>query len=408
LVLKAATASPLLTVQTTGTDPSSGGWPTGMIALSHLRLTSAGGKLDTQGQSVAHALSIVSGTWLPWVVLDDVTATNMPADGVNEQGNAAVLWGLNSKFVNNGRDGALCSGADDWRFWNTEFSENTLDNLSLYSCGPVEIEQTNNYSAGRYGLYVTGTTEAFVNNFSFDRNQQGGIYIDSSTRPAGQGILYLTQGYIGLNGSKAANTYPDIMAYGGTGRIVMSQVEMDAPYPDDGSEYSNYNIEFANSSAVAFSLSNVSFRAGNLFSPYVSNVPAQIAAVNSDSAGVVSIGGAGASITSKTQFTGLHLSNGTNTVAVLQGNGAGNDGGVMALSNGGTTQVMLSALGNSYIYGGLSLAGSLNLTSDGKAQIAWDSTNNEFVFLYNGVRLAHLDTSGNLVIKGALTQSGAP
>lgn len=60
----------------------------------------------------------------------------------------------------------------------------------------------------------------------------------------------------------------------------------------------------------------------------------------------------GLQITNSTQFGGLAVSNGTNTVAELEGYGAGNDNGALDLQYAGAKGVLLLASGNSYLNGG--------------------------------------------------------
>lgn len=57
-------------------------------------------------------------------------------------------------------------------------------------------------------------------------------------------------------------------------------------------------------------------------------------------------------IESSTQYKGLEISNGTNTIAELIGFGTGNDAGGLKLRNGGTATVEIQSSGTSYLNGG--------------------------------------------------------
>ena len=55
------------------------------------------------------------------------------------------------------------------------------------------------------------------------------------------------------------------------------------------------------------------------------------------------------SVSTATQYGGINLTNGTNSIVELVGWGAGNDNGTILLKNSGTANVFLTASGNSYI-----------------------------------------------------------
>ena len=78
-----------------------------------------------------------------------------------------------------------------------------------------------------------------------------------------------------------------------------------------------------------------------------SNVPLLNAALNNYS-GIQKV-------SSTTQFSGFVVTNGTNAVVKLQGNGVSNDNGTMTLYNGGSIGVNFTASGNSYLASGNSL-----------------------------------------------------
>ena len=120
-------------------------------------------------------------------------------------------------------------------------------------------------------------------------------------------------------------------------------------------------------------------------------------AIGVDNAGNVGIGTtsptSNLTVSSSTQYTGLHLRNGTNTSAKLIGFASGNDGGGLTLATGGTDDIkLLSGTG-------LSFNGGSNYLDDYE-EGTYTTTANNGVTLYSDSDTISYTKIGNLVFVG--------
>jgi len=347
LLLATGATSPALTVGTTGTGPVAGG-PVATITLRDLRISSQSIK---SGSASAHGLSLVAGAYISYVVLENVTIYGMPGNGITSVSFNGAVLANNVDIYNNLLLGVSSNSDADWHFYGGGIAVNGDTGVLLSGSTQFSFVGTNIFS-NQINLYLysaggSGSGNHTFTNVMFDRARTTGVVYDMR----GTSGAIFTGSTFSLASTTTPNTYNDVLIASGANSLATF----------DGSFWgNNYTNDVSYSEAQALSFAGASntvtltgtnhFAGGTLRTNLSSSVVMGRPAVPTLDTGVLSL-----TIKTATQYRGVAVNNGTNGIAALQGDGAGNDNGALFLLNAGSALVKLVANGSSYIAGPLYL-----------------------------------------------------
>jgi hypothetical protein len=182
LLLKAGATAPLLTIQTTGANYVAGGYPYGRILIQDLRLSSLGGKADPAGLTLAHGISLATGTWSSTTDLDGIQIYGMPGDGIHSASYNGSVNSFASHYWNNGGNGWSSNSDLDWTSTSDEIALNSLDGVLLTGSSHFEFVSPNIFSNTKSGLHIFGVSND-INLYggSIDHNVNNGILLATFT-----------------------------------------------------------------------------------------------------------------------------------------------------------------------------------------------------------------------------------
>jgi len=272
LVLKHGSTTPAITVQTTGSDPSSGGKPKGELYLRNFRVTSEDGKLNNATYPNAAGISLANGTWAIFGYIEHVTVYNMPGDGINGGhfggGFAQLEWIYSYQ---NGGNGISLNTSADWTIGDSQIALNLKD--GILSSGDVQlyIYHNNVFSNSGQGVHLFGSeTVTMAGHNEFNLNGDAGLYLDTLSSTAR--VTIGPEISFGSNSQSTSATWAAVNLNGGSGTVTFIGTTFPAPFAVNSQNSELANFTFLNTSTTSIYCLGCVFLAG---SPTQANVTNQ-------------------------------------------------------------------------------------------------------------------------------------
>jgi len=411
LVLKSGVNAPILTTLITSTTGPYATAPE--VYYSDLYLTSVDGQ-SAVSETGAYGLSFPSGGTNTFVYLDRISVDNMPADGINGHGFVGFVRASVVYLRANGGNGLSSNSDEDWILIGANIDGNTSNGILSSGDGQFYLNNINSFDNHANGVELYGhEAVTFDGHNEFNLNDQDGLLVANQSSGSNLSVISFNGNVVfGNNSYTAPNTYSAIEVKGGSGAVInLLGASFIAPYGQNSSNQEKYNVNFTNSTTNNVFCVSCNFSGGS-GGAYVTNnlsllntlefpssgsgwtVNGALAVANGatfngttsfvgDStfgstasfAGAVQLGGginAGSNnvqVTASTQYRGITVSNGTNTIAAIQGHSSTNDNGVLTLYNSGVQSVSIGGTGSNSLSNTLLLGSPASGSTPGNGQV---------------------------------------